>query len=107
MRPKRATPPVPAGPPVPPIPEALEALELGDGRVIFAHPLPKANLPATLTPAEREVVLLALDGHGNAAIANERGCSARTAANLLARACRKLGVRSRGELAAAVCGRSQ
>ncbi len=53
-----------------------------------------------LTTAEREVVDGALSGKSTAEIAMERGSSPRTIANLLARAYRKLGVRSRFELAA-------
>lgn len=53
-----------------------------------------------LTTAEREVVDAALTGKSTALIAQERGSSPRTIANLLARAYRKLGVRSRFELAA-------
>ena len=48
----------------------------------------------------RETVDAALTGKSTALIAEERGSSPRTIANLLARAYRKLGVRSRFELAA-------
>lgn len=57
---------------------------------------------AALSRTELEVALLAATGASNAAIAAERGVSARTVANQLASAFRKLGVGSRFELAAAL-----
>jgi len=64
--------------------------------------MPPLASPATecLTTAEREVVAGALSGKSTAEIATARGTSPRTIANLLARAYRKVGVRSRFELAA-------
>jgi DNA-binding CsgD family transcriptional regulator len=59
-----------------------------------------ANMPDDLTPAERQVALAALAGLSNAEIARMRGSSPRTVANQLATLFRKLGVRSRAELAA-------
>ena len=56
--------------------------------------------PAVLTEAERAVVALVLSGCSNAQVASGRGRSARTVANELASAYRKLGVGSRAELAA-------
>jgi DNA-binding CsgD family transcriptional regulator len=53
-----------------------------------------------LTPAERHVTLAVIAGHSNADIARMRGSSPRTVANQLAAIFRKLGVRSRSELAA-------
>ena len=53
-----------------------------------------------LTPAERQVALAVLAGYSNAEIARTRGSSPRTVANQIASIFRKLGVRSRGELAA-------
>jgi DNA-binding NarL/FixJ family response regulator len=53
-----------------------------------------------LTPAEQQVALAALSGLSNADIARMRGSSPRTVANQLAAIFRKLGVRSRSELAA-------
>jgi DNA-binding NarL/FixJ family response regulator len=53
-----------------------------------------------LTRSEREVIDRARRGVSNAAIARERGSAARTVANQLASAYRKLGVSSRAELAA-------
>lgn len=53
-----------------------------------------------LTRSEREVLTRLLEGDSSAAIAYERCTSARTVANQIASIFRKLGVRSRGELAA-------
>jgi DNA-binding NarL/FixJ family response regulator len=57
-------------------------------------------LPSTLSATERCVVSEVLGGKSNAEIAQARGTSTRTVANQIANAFRKLGVRSRGELAA-------
>jgi DNA-binding CsgD family transcriptional regulator len=59
----------------------------------------------SLTPAERDVVQLALEGLSNQAIAALRGRSVRTIANQLASAYEKLRVDSRAELAAWAAGR--
>jgi DNA-binding CsgD family transcriptional regulator len=67
--------------------------------VIFSYPLAEGELTA-LSDAERDVVSRALVGASNAQIARARKTAARTVANLLARAYRKLGVSSRRELAA-------
>ncbi len=56
--------------------------------------------PPGLTRAEAAVAQLAAAGRSNAAIAAARGAAARTVANQLASAFRKLGVRSRAELCA-------
>lgn len=53
-----------------------------------------------LTPAERDVVRLVLDGCSNREIAERRGCSAKTVANQLRAVYQKLGIASRFELAA-------
>lgn len=55
-----------------------------------------------LTEAEREVAALIATGISNAAIAAQRGSSARTIANQVQAVFRKLGVRSRAELAVRV-----
>lgn len=68
---------------------------------VHAHPMPEV-----LSQAEQEVVRLALSGLSNEGIAMATGRAKRTVANLLARACRKLGVRRRTELAG-VLGRGQ
>jgi DNA-binding CsgD family transcriptional regulator len=57
-------------------------------------------LASRLSPAERDVVRLALGGLANAEIAAVRGVSERTVANQLAGAYRRLQVRSRRELRA-------
>jgi DNA-binding CsgD family transcriptional regulator len=67
--------------------------------VIFSYPLAPIDL-ALLSEAERDVVARALLGASNAQIGRARKTAARTVANLLARAYRKLGVSSRRELAA-------
>lgn len=72
-------------------------IELPDGTKLIALD-PTAG--SVLTPAEHAVAALAILGHDNAEIARLRGTSIRTVANLLARTFRKLGVGSRGELAA-------
>jgi DNA-binding CsgD family transcriptional regulator len=51
-----------------------------------------------LSPAERDLVELALAGHSNAAIARKRRCSVHTVANQMSSAYRKLGIASRREL---------
>jgi DNA-binding CsgD family transcriptional regulator len=54
-----------------------------------------------LTGAELEVAAALIEGASNQRIAGARGFSVRTVANQVASIFRKLGVRSRGELAAA------
>lgn len=71
---------------------------------ILSHPLPRWELPATLTRAEREVVRAVLEGVDRDEIARTRKNSPRTVANLLAQAFRKLGVHCRIELAARLAG---
>lgn len=61
---------------------------------------PRKDALHGLTPSERDIVALALQGQPNAAIASARGRSSRTIANQLATIYGKLGVRSRRELAA-------
>ncbi|MFP4430662.1 MAG: helix-turn-helix domain-containing protein [Spirochaetaceae bacterium] len=51
-----------------------------------------------LTPAEREVASLAIQGLSNAEIATKRGTSVRTVEKQLFTVYRKLGLASRGEL---------
>ena len=91
---KRRLPPTP--------PPGLVAYELEPGRVLFVHPIepPPETALRTLSPAEREVLRLVLDGRDNASIAAERGTSPRTTANQVASIFRKLRVSSRAELAA-------
>jgi DNA-binding CsgD family transcriptional regulator len=57
-----------------------------------------------LTPAERDVVRLILDGRTNSQIAASRGCSTGTVAKQVASAFRKLRVHCRSELCASTGG---
>jgi DNA-binding NarL/FixJ family response regulator len=59
-----------------------------------------ASLPAALSPAERQVVRLAILGRSNLAIARARDVSPRTIENQLSAAMKKLGASSRADLAA-------
>jgi DNA-binding NarL/FixJ family response regulator len=68
--------------------------------VVFSYPATRPELPDVLSATERAVVYGVLEGKTNQEIALERGTSVRTVANQIASAFRKLGVRSRGELAA-------
>jgi DNA-binding CsgD family transcriptional regulator len=82
----------------------FEAVDV-DGASLFVGHAAEGGLPAgVLTAAEREVAALAARGQDNASIAKARRCSPRTVANLLQSAYRKLGVRSRSELARRAAG---
>lgn len=84
-------------------PAGLRATRLdvgGEHYVVFSYPARTADLLARLTPAERDVVALALEGWTSAAIAAARGRAKRTVDKQLEGAYRKLGVSSRAELAA-------
>ena len=75
------------------------------GRVALIHAVrpdvdDEHDLPEALSTCERDVAALVLRGASNAQIAAARAKSARTIANQVASVFRKLGVRSRGELAA-------
>lgn len=70
--------------------------------LVVAAPSVEAPLPAVFSPAEAEVVRLVLAGQSNESIAESTGRAERTVSNLLVRACRKVGVRRRTELAAAL-----
>ena len=85
---------VPADPP-----EALVAYELAPGVVLFVYPNEALPPVPELTAAEREVAALLLVGADDARIAVARSTSRRTAENQVASIYRKLGVRSRAELA--------
>ncbi len=80
-------------------PPQLEAYEIEPGKVLFVHPLANPSVDG-LSPAEAHVLALVLDGYDNASIAEARNTSVRTTANQVATIFRKLGVGSRGELAA-------
>ena len=97
-----------SGPNKPPKTESgVRATPLEDDQEfwVFSFPL-GGGLPAdieaaaSLTPAEREVVLLAKEGLSNAEIAVRRGTVERTVANQLRSIYDKLGVGSRNELSA-------
>jgi len=84
-------------------PRDLQALTFRVGEdefVVLSFPLGPTELPPDLTPVERGVVEAVLQGKTNADIARERGRSPRTIANQVATVFKKLGVRSRRELAA-------
>lgn len=74
---------------------------------VLSYPLPRWSLPESLTPAERSVLAAILEGSDRAEVAALRGVSRHTVDNQLTLVFRKLGVRSREELAArlvdAVC----
>lgn len=63
-----------------------------------------ADLPASLSDAERAVIELLIEGLSYKQIGERRKRSARTVANQIASAFRKLGVRSRSELVARYSG---
>jgi DNA-binding NarL/FixJ family response regulator len=72
--------------------------------LVLSIPLPRPPEAARLTPAERQVLDLLLRGRSNAAIAGRLGRATRTVANQVAAIFQKLGVNSRGELAAVLGG---
>jgi DNA-binding NarL/FixJ family response regulator len=80
-------------------------VEIG-GEMLTVLSLPVHDDPEKLTTAERAIVKRLLRGETNAAIARARGTSTRTVANQVAHVFRKLGVRSRRELAARLRGAS-
>jgi DNA-binding NarL/FixJ family response regulator len=61
-------------------------------------------LEAELSSAERETLALVLEGRSNAQVATERGVSQGTVAKQIASLFGKLGVHSRTELMARLCG---
>jgi DNA-binding CsgD family transcriptional regulator len=64
---------------------------------------PKESVPIRgLSPSERSVAELVLQGHSNAEVARARSTSTRTVANQIAAVFRKLEVKSRRELRALV-----
>ena len=84
------------------VPAGLRATWIApDALIAFSIPIPDQALAwPQLSPAERATVELALQGLSTAAIGERRNVTARTAARQLDSAYRKLGVQSRGELAA-------
>jgi DNA-binding CsgD family transcriptional regulator len=86
-----------------PVPGGLRSakLQLGSEQyLVLSHPLQRWTLPSGLTPAECEIVTAILNGASRSQVASARGSSISTVSNLLAQVFRKLGVRSRIELAA-------
>lgn len=83
-------------------PKNLRVEYSGDGQTvaILSFDVDDDDKTGELTSAEREVALLALGGKSNNEIAEARHCSVRTVANQLQSVFRKLGIRSRAELAA-------
>ncbi len=81
------------------MPDDLRLVDLGDDLLLLSFALPAQRLPEPLTPAEREVVRRVCDGKSNREIADERGCSVHTVANILRGVYAKLRVGSRAELA--------
>lgn len=71
-----------------------------DALIAFSIPIPETLAWPQLSPAERVIALLALQGLSTAAIGERRNVTARTVAHQLDSVYRKLGVQSRGELAA-------
>jgi DNA-binding CsgD family transcriptional regulator len=85
--------------PSPPAPGGLIALESDDGELaVLSFTLP-GDGAINLSSAESDVARHILAGRSNSEIAAVRRCSARTVANQVASLFRKLGVRSRLELA--------
>jgi DNA-binding CsgD family transcriptional regulator len=84
----------------------LGAVRLASGAVVLGFDIESSPLFAgragVLTPAQREVVGLVLQGRSDAEIARVRRCSPHTVASHLQSAFRRLGVNSRAELAALV-----
>ena len=78
---------------------SIARLAFGDDEIMVASGTPPA-VDARLTRGERAVVVGVLDGLSNVEIAQRRDVSERTIASQLAGVYRKLGVGSRGELAA-------
>jgi DNA-binding CsgD family transcriptional regulator len=106
--PRRADPPAPRRRTSLTPPEGLRASVLAGASgdvVVLSYPASALLLPPGLTDAEREVVAAVVEGKSNAAIAAERGRSARTVANQVNSVFRKLGVGSRAELVA-LCARA-
>src|SRR4051812_5509492 len=71
---------------------------------VLSYPVKCWSAPDGMTPAEQAVVLAVLQGATRSEIAAARNASVRTINNQLAQAFRKLGVRSRGEMAASLAG---
>ena len=75
-------------------------ITIGDKKLVLLSFPRGADALAELTAAERQVALAVLAGYSNVEIARMRGSAPRTVANQVAAMFKKLGVRSRSELAA-------
>jgi DNA-binding NarL/FixJ family response regulator len=86
-------------------PPGLESTPFGsDDFVVLTYPLPEVDLPACLSPAEREIALLLVRGWPYKDIAAKRCRSTRTVANQVRSVFGKLRVGSRAGLALRVRG---
>ena len=81
----------------------LESAPTYGARIVLDFLNADADAPP-LTPAERHVLTLLLDGHDTRAIARARSTSVRTIANQIHNVFRKFGTCSRTELAARASG---
>jgi len=78
----------------------LNRLQLeGQEFIVVSWPRHQREALTKLTQAETEVLTALFEGHTNQAIANLRGTSLRTVNNQVSALFKKLGVRSRSELA--------
>jgi len=84
----------------PPRGARVSKFAIGDEYFVFSYPSAVATFPSTLTPAEQAVAGRIVEGASFREIGKERGTSERTIANQVKAIYRKLGVRSRLELAA-------
>ncbi|HLV65710.1 MAG TPA: LuxR C-terminal-related transcriptional regulator [Polyangiaceae bacterium] len=75
-----------------------DARGAGQPHFILSIARPDRAVCSALSPAEHGAVRLLLDGNSREAVARARGAAARTVANQLRSAFRKLGVSGRGEL---------
>jgi DNA-binding CsgD family transcriptional regulator len=79
----------------------VSRFRVGDEEIaVLTVPVAPQPLPASLSPAEREVACEMLRGRSNAQIAAARGTSARTVANQVNAILRKCGADSRADLMA-------
>ena len=82
------------------LPKGMTLSECGDHGSVVVFTFPIAHDEPHLTEAERAVALHLMAGASNAEIAAARGCAVRTVCNQVQSLFKKLGVRSRAELAA-------
>lgn len=85
-----------------PTPLQIKAYALGSEHTVFIIQPPVIHRSLPLSPAERQVAALVLEGRTNAAIADRRGVSLSTVAKQVASMFERLGVGSRAELIAAL-----